>query len=87
LRKNNPQVALALEVYAAGFTLLHLPLAMNTGLRIPLLEPLVVVLAGAGVVPVGIAPAQQFDFPLASELLIPRQILSVLRGLRVAGSQ
>jgi hypothetical protein len=48
LRKNNLRVALALQVYAVGFTLLHLPLVMNTRLRIPLLEPLVVVLAGAG---------------------------------------
>ncbi len=48
LRKRNPRVALVLQVYAAGFTLLHLPLVMNTRLRIPLLEPLIVMLAGAG---------------------------------------
>ena len=41
-------VAIMLLIYAAGFTLLHLPLVMNTRLRIPLLEPLFVILAGAG---------------------------------------
>jgi len=48
LRRTNEPVAAMLFVYAAGFTLLHLPLVMNTRLRIPLLEPLLVILAGAG---------------------------------------
>jgi hypothetical protein len=49
LRQTNPPVAQLFLLYAAGFTLLHLPLVMNTRLRIPLLEPLLVILAGAGV--------------------------------------
>jgi 4-amino-4-deoxy-L-arabinose transferase-like glycosyltransferase len=48
LRQSKPRIATVLLVYAAGFTLLHLPLVMNTRLRIPLLEPLFVMLAGAG---------------------------------------
>jgi 4-amino-4-deoxy-L-arabinose transferase-like glycosyltransferase len=48
LRRTNEPVAVLLLIYAAGFTLLHLPLVMNTRLRIPLLEPLFVILAGAG---------------------------------------
>jgi len=48
LRQIKPRIATVLLVYAAGFTLLHLPLVMNTRLRIPLLEPLFVILAGAG---------------------------------------
>ncbi len=48
LRRRNEPVAAMLLIYAAGFTLLHLPLVMNTRLRIPLLEPLFVTLAGAG---------------------------------------
>lgn len=48
LRQTHPGIAAVLLVYAAGFTLLHLPLVMNTRLRIPLLEPLLVMLAGAG---------------------------------------
>ncbi len=54
LRRTNIAVAELLLIYAAGFTLLHLPLVMNTRLRIPLLEPLFVILAGAGCV--GLAP-------------------------------
>jgi 4-amino-4-deoxy-L-arabinose transferase-like glycosyltransferase len=46
--RTNEPVAMMLLIYAAGFTLLHLPLVMNTRLRIPLLEPLFVILAGAG---------------------------------------
>jgi hypothetical protein len=48
LRWSNPGFATILLAYAAGFTLLHLPLVMNTRLRIPLLEPLIAILAGAG---------------------------------------
>jgi 4-amino-4-deoxy-L-arabinose transferase-like glycosyltransferase len=54
LRRTNVAVARLLLIYAAGFTLLHLPLVMNTRLRIPLLEPLFVILAGVGCV--GLAP-------------------------------
>jgi len=50
LRQTNPPVAGLLLIYAAGFTLLHLPLVMSTRLRIPLLEPLLVILAGMGCV-------------------------------------
>jgi hypothetical protein len=48
LRRTNEPVAVMLAIYAAGFTVLHLPLVMNTRLRIPLLEPLFVILAGLG---------------------------------------
>lgn len=48
LRRTNPALAQVLLIYAVGFTLLHLPLVMNTRLRIPLIEPLLVILAGAG---------------------------------------
>jgi 4-amino-4-deoxy-L-arabinose transferase-like glycosyltransferase len=48
LREIKPRIATVLLIYAAAFTALHLPLVMNTRLRIPLLEPLLVMLAGAG---------------------------------------
>jgi hypothetical protein len=48
LRQTKPRIAAVLLAYALGFTILHLPLVMNTRLRIPLLEPLFVILAGAG---------------------------------------
>ena len=48
LRKMRPSLASVLLIYAGGYTLLHLPLTMNTRLRIPLLEPLLAILAGAG---------------------------------------
>jgi 4-amino-4-deoxy-L-arabinose transferase-like glycosyltransferase len=41
-------VASLFIVYAVGLTLLHLPFVMNTRLRIPLMEPLVVILGGIG---------------------------------------
>ena len=47
LRRTRPEMAAMFLVYAGGYTLLHLPLVMNTRLRIPLMEPLIVVLAGA----------------------------------------
>jgi hypothetical protein len=47
-RQIKPRLVTVLLVYAAGSTLLHLPLVMNTRLRIPRLEPLFVILAGAG---------------------------------------
>jgi hypothetical protein len=48
LRRTNEPVAVLLLIYATGFTLVHLPLVMNTCLRIPLPEPWFVILAGAG---------------------------------------
>ncbi len=48
LRRLRPGLASILLVYAIGLTVLHLPLVMNTRLRIPLMEPLVVMLSGAG---------------------------------------
>jgi hypothetical protein len=43
-----PRIASVFLVYAIGFTVFHLPFVMNTRLRISLMEPLIVVLAGAG---------------------------------------
>jgi 4-amino-4-deoxy-L-arabinose transferase-like glycosyltransferase len=48
LRRSRRQIAQLLLLYAVGFTILHLPLVMSTRIRIPLMEPLVVILAGAG---------------------------------------
>ena len=48
LSQTRPEIAAIFLVYVVGYTLLHLPLVMNTRLRIPLVEPLIVVLAGAG---------------------------------------
>jgi len=48
LRKTRPQLAQILLLYALGFTILHLPLVMSTRIRIPLMDPLVVILSGAG---------------------------------------
>ncbi len=48
LRKVRPCIASIFLVYLIAFTLLHLPLVMNTRLRIPLLGPLVVILSGIG---------------------------------------
>jgi 4-amino-4-deoxy-L-arabinose transferase-like glycosyltransferase len=48
LHKIQPELATTFCVFAAGLTLLHLPMVMNTRLRIPLMDPLLVVLAGAG---------------------------------------
>jgi len=50
LREAQPGLANMLLIYAIGLTVLHLPLYMNTRLRIPLMEPLVVILSGAGLV-------------------------------------
>jgi 4-amino-4-deoxy-L-arabinose transferase-like glycosyltransferase len=43
-----PGIASLFLVYAVGLTILHFPFVMNTRLRIPLLEPFIVVLAGVG---------------------------------------
>jgi len=48
LRGTHPRMASLLLVYAVGYTVLHLPLVMNTRLRIPLMDPLVVILSGSG---------------------------------------
>ncbi|HTZ99641.1 MAG TPA: glycosyltransferase family 39 protein [Candidatus Aquilonibacter sp.] len=48
LRRTHRSLAYVLLVYAAGLTMLHLPLVMNTRLRIPLMDPLLVMLAGPG---------------------------------------
>jgi 4-amino-4-deoxy-L-arabinose transferase-like glycosyltransferase len=48
LHKTQPGLASLFILYAVGFTALHLPFVMNTRLRIPLMEPLVVVLGGIG---------------------------------------
>ncbi|HTU33383.1 MAG TPA: glycosyltransferase family 39 protein [Candidatus Acidoferrum sp.] len=46
LRKSHSAIALTFAIYAGGITLLHLPLVMSTRIRIPLIEPLVLILAG-----------------------------------------
>jgi 4-amino-4-deoxy-L-arabinose transferase-like glycosyltransferase len=46
LRRQRPALARAFLLYMFVMTLLHLPFNMNTRYRIPLVEPLVVVLAG-----------------------------------------
>lgn len=50
LREARPALTSSFLIYAVGLTVLHLPLTMNTRLRIPFLEPLLVILAGAGLV-------------------------------------
>lgn len=48
VRESRPGLASILLVYAIGLTVLHLPLVMNTRLRIPLLDPLIIIFSGAG---------------------------------------
>lgn len=48
LRRTRPVIAYWFLAYATILTILHLPLVMNTRLRIPLVEPLLVILAGIG---------------------------------------
>lgn len=50
LHKRWPTAANVLLVYAATFTVLHLPLVMSTRIRFPLMDPLVGALAGGGFV-------------------------------------
>lgn len=45
LRRTHPAIAALFLLYASTLTLLHLPLVMNTRLRIPLLDPMIVILA------------------------------------------
>jgi 4-amino-4-deoxy-L-arabinose transferase-like glycosyltransferase len=68
LRQTDGATAELLLLYAAGLTLLHLPLVMNTRLRIPLLEPLFVILAGVG------ARALGDHFPRLRYLLADRPV-------------
>ena len=49
LRETHPTLALTLLLYVAGFTLMHLPFVMNTRLRIPLMDPLLCMLAGGSI--------------------------------------
>jgi hypothetical protein len=48
LQRMNKPVAVILAIYAGGHYASAFPLVINTRLRIPLLEPLFVILAGAG---------------------------------------
>ncbi|MGH9690618.1 MAG: ArnT family glycosyltransferase [Candidatus Acidiferrales bacterium] len=48
LRTRHPMVAWSLLPYAVLVTIAHLPFAMNTRIRMPFIDPLVVVLAGVG---------------------------------------
>jgi 4-amino-4-deoxy-L-arabinose transferase-like glycosyltransferase len=46
LRRTHPDLATTLLLYAVGFAVLHFPFVMNTRVRIPLIDPLLCVLAG-----------------------------------------
>ena len=48
LRASQPEIAKTFLVCMVVFTLLHLPRVMNTRLRVPLMEPVILVLAGIG---------------------------------------
>lgn len=48
LRRRSPRIAYLFLAYAIFLTVLHFPFVMNTRLRIPLIDPLLVILAGAG---------------------------------------
>lgn len=48
LRNTRPELGDWVILYLVGITLVHLPFVMNTRLRIPLVEPLIIVLAGDG---------------------------------------
>lgn len=49
LRSTNPCMAKSLILYAAVLTAFHLPLTMNTRLRVPLFDPLLATLAGCSI--------------------------------------
>jgi len=51
LRKSTPRIAYLLLLYCALATALHLPFTMNTRLRVPLIDPLLCVLAGIALAP------------------------------------
>jgi 4-amino-4-deoxy-L-arabinose transferase-like glycosyltransferase len=46
LRKTHPNLATTLLVYVVVTTILHFPFVMNTRLRVPLIDPLLCILAG-----------------------------------------
>jgi len=48
LREGYEEIARVLSVYAVAFTALHLPFVMNTRLRVPLMDPLLAILASGG---------------------------------------
>lgn len=50
LHARRPSMASVFLLYAVGLTVLHLPFVMNTRMRIPLMEPLLVILSGEGCV-------------------------------------
>ena len=54
VRKVAPRFANLLLLYCVFATLLHLPFTMNTRLRIPLVDPVLCVLAGAYVSPLSL---------------------------------
>lgn len=49
LCRTNPRMAKSLMLYAAVLTAFHLPLTMNTRLRVPLFDPLLATLAGCSI--------------------------------------
>ena len=49
LRKAAPRTAYVLLFYCVAATMLHLPVTMNTRLRVPLVDPLLCVLAGGAI--------------------------------------
>ena len=48
LRKRHREIAKLFLLYAVLFTVLHLPFVMNTRLRVPVMDPLLAMLAGGG---------------------------------------
>jgi 4-amino-4-deoxy-L-arabinose transferase-like glycosyltransferase len=48
LRRSNPGLAYLLLFYVSIVTMLHMPFNMNTRYRVPLIDPLIAVLAGLG---------------------------------------
>jgi hypothetical protein len=49
LYRAQPRVAKSLVIYAVLLTAFHLPLTMNTRLRVPLFDPLVATLVGCSI--------------------------------------
>lgn len=52
-RRANPKLANAVLFYVLLVTVTHLPFPMITRLRIPLIDPLIAVFAGVGLLPLG----------------------------------
>jgi len=77
LRARRTSIAYLLLVYALGMTAMHLPLVMNTRLRIPLMEPLLVFLSGAGWVTL-------FGKAVSGNDLATHETQAAQRGLRTA---